>query len=43
MFGKDELPRPDTTIEALARLKTIYGSPTVTAGTLPVWMQEQQP
>ena len=35
MFGKDELPRPDTTIEALAKLKTIYGSPTVTAGNAP--------
>jgi acetyl-CoA C-acetyltransferase len=35
IFGKDELPRPDTTIEALARLKTIYGSPTVTAGNAP--------
>jgi len=35
IFGKDELPRPDTTIEALARLKTIYGSPTVTAGNVP--------
>ncbi|MGP8153148.1 MAG: thiolase family protein [Smithella sp.] len=35
IFGKDELPRPDTTMEALARLKTIYGSPTVTAGNAP--------
>ena len=35
IFGKDELPRPDTTLEALARLKTIYGSPTVTAGNAP--------
>lgn len=34
-FSKDELPRPDTTIEALAKLKTIYGSPTVTAGNAP--------
>ncbi len=35
LFAKDELPRPDTSIEALARLKTIYGSPTVTAGNAP--------
>ena len=35
MFSRDELPRPDTTMEALARLKTIYGSPTVTAGNAP--------
>ncbi|MGQ9677267.1 MAG: thiolase family protein [Chloroflexota bacterium] len=35
VFEKDELPRPDTTLEALARLKTIYGSPTVTAGNAP--------
>jgi len=34
-FSKDELPRPDTTMEALAKLKTIYGSPTVTAGNAP--------
>lgn len=35
VFVKDELPRPDTTMEALAKLKTIYGSPTVTAGNAP--------
>jgi len=35
LFAKDELPRPDTTMEALAKLKTIYGSPTVTAGNAP--------
>lgn len=35
IFAKDELPRPDTTMEALAKLKTIYGSPTVTAGNAP--------
>jgi len=40
IFGKDELPRPDTTMDALAKLKTIYGSPTVTAGNAPVWMPE---
>jgi acetyl-CoA C-acetyltransferase len=32
---KDEGPRPDTTLEALAKLPTIYGSPTVTAGNAP--------
>jgi acetyl-CoA C-acetyltransferase len=35
IFKKDELPRPDTTREALSKLKTIYGSPTVTAGNAP--------
>ena len=35
VFSKDELPRPDTTMEALSKLKTIYGSPTVTAGNAP--------
>lgn len=35
LFSKDELPRPDTTMEALVKLKTIYGSPTVTAGNAP--------
>jgi len=35
VFSKDELPRPDTTMDALAKLKTIYGSPTVTAGNAP--------
>jgi acetyl-CoA C-acetyltransferase len=35
LFKKDELPRPDTTLEALSKLKTIYGSPTVTAGNAP--------
>ncbi len=34
-FEEDELPRPDTTIEKLAKLKTVYGSPTVTAGNAP--------
>ena len=32
---KDEQHRPDTTIEKLAKLKTIYGNPTVTAGNAP--------
>lgn len=31
----DEVPRPDTTRTALAALPTVYGSPTVTAGTAP--------
>jgi len=35
VFKKDELPRPDTTMDALSKLKTIYGSPTVTAGNAP--------
>ena len=35
VFRKDELPRPDTSMEALSKLKTIYGSPTVTAGNAP--------
>lgn len=33
--SQDELPRPDTTVEKLARLPTVYGSPTVTAGNAP--------
>lgn len=31
----DEQPRPDTTIEGLERLSTVFGSPTVTAGNAP--------
>ena len=34
-FAEDEGPRPDTTVEALAKLPTIYQSPTVTAGNAP--------
>lgn len=34
-FERDEQPRPNTTLEALARLPTVYGSPTVTAGNAP--------
>lgn len=34
IFKKDEHPR-ETTMEKLAKLKTIYGSPTVTAGNAP--------
>ena len=32
IFDTDEHPRPDTNIEKLAKLKPVYGSPTVTAG-----------
>ena len=35
IFDRDEFPKPDTTLERLAKLKTIYGSPTVTAGNAP--------
>ncbi|HEX7615904.1 MAG TPA: thiolase family protein [Thermoanaerobaculia bacterium] len=35
VFDADELPRPATTREALAKLPTVYGSPTVTAGNAP--------
>ncbi|MBI5375925.1 MAG: acetyl-CoA C-acyltransferase [Candidatus Schekmanbacteria bacterium] len=35
MFSKDEPPRPETTIEQLAKLKTVYDSPTVTPGNAP--------
>ncbi|MCL5934963.1 MAG: hypothetical protein M1543_00435 [Firmicutes bacterium] len=32
IFHRDEHPRPDTTMKQLSELKTVYGSPTVTAG-----------
>jgi acetyl-CoA C-acetyltransferase len=35
MFTEDESVRPDTSIEKLAALKTVYGSATVTAGNAP--------
>lgn len=35
IFNRDEFPKPDTTIEGLAKLPTVYGSPTVTAGNAP--------
>lgn len=35
LFSEDEFPRPDTTLEKLASLRTVYGSPTVTAGNAP--------
>ncbi len=35
VFEEDEFPRPNTTMEKLAKLSTVYGSPTVTAGNAP--------
>lgn len=35
IFEKDEFPKPDTTLEKLSKLPTVYGSPTVTAGNAP--------
>ncbi|MBI4264605.1 MAG: acetyl-CoA C-acyltransferase [Acidobacteria bacterium] len=35
VVSEDEAPRADTTLERLAKLKTIYGSSTVTAGNAP--------
>jgi acetyl-CoA C-acetyltransferase len=35
IFTDDESPRPDSSLEKLAKLRTIYGSPTVTAGNAP--------
>ncbi|MBI1880191.1 MAG: acetyl-CoA C-acyltransferase [Chloroflexi bacterium] len=35
LFTDDESPRSDTTLEKLAKLPLIYGSPTVTAGNAP--------
>jgi acetyl-CoA C-acetyltransferase len=35
IFAEDEFPKPDTTLESLSRLKTVFGSPTVTAGNAP--------
>ncbi len=35
LFTEDESARPDTTLEKLAKLPTVYGSPTVTAGNAP--------
>lgn len=34
-FARDEAPREDVSLEQLAKLPTIYGSPTVTAGNAP--------
>jgi len=35
LMDRDEQPRKDSTLEKLARLKPVYGSPTVTAGNAP--------
>jgi len=35
IFGEDAFPKPDTTLEKLAKLRTIYDSPTVTPGNAP--------
>ena len=35
VISEDQSPRPDTTLEALAKLKTVNESPTVTAGNAP--------
>ena len=35
VFSEDAFPKPDTTLEKLAKLKTIYESPTVTPGNAP--------
>jgi len=35
IFSEDAFPKPDTTLEKLAKLKTIYESPTVTPGNAP--------
>jgi acetyl-CoA C-acetyltransferase len=34
-LSQDEHPRPHTTLEQLAKLRTVYGSPTVTPGNAP--------
>jgi len=35
IFSEDAFPKPDTTLEKLAKLRTIYDSPTVTPGNAP--------
>ncbi len=35
ILEKDEFPKPETTLEKLSKLPTVYGSPTVTAGNAP--------
>ena len=35
LFEEDEFPKPNTTLEKLAKLPTVYGSPTVTPGNAP--------
>lgn len=34
-FDQDEFPKPDTTLDSLAKLQNVFGSPTVTAGNAP--------
>ena len=40
--SEDEEPRPNTTLEQLAKLPTVYDSPTVTAGNAPGLAQSQE-
>jgi acetyl-CoA C-acetyltransferase len=35
LFAEDEFPKPNTTMEKLAKLPTVYGSPTATPGNAP--------
>lgn len=35
IIEEDEFPKPNTTLEGLSKLPTVYGSPTVTAGNAP--------
>ncbi len=35
LFSLDEMPKPDTTLEKLAKLPTVFNSPTVTPGNAP--------
>ena len=35
VFDQDEFPKPDTSLENLAKLRTVYNSPTVTPGSAP--------
>lgn len=35
IFEQDEFPKPDTSLDSLAKLATVFGSPTVTAGNAP--------
>lgn len=35
IFDEDEFPKAFTTVEGLSKLRTVYGSPTVTAGNSP--------
>jgi len=35
MFAEDDFPKADSTLEGLAKLKPVYGSPSVTAGNSP--------